>query len=236
MTGGGFGAARRAGMSLDRVASTLNELLANEQPTTVNSSWIRRHAPACYRFIQKRIRSETGGIDWDRVTSVLDPAYQRQWKPRKRRKLVNYANLQEVNLVLNPYRDKLYVFVAAPDVSDRRTRDRISIALVRVAQRGNVLAKRKLMDLVWHTTNDWIEHHPFLYRWQGYAKELRKQVEGCIRRYRYTGSFFRYLCKTLEYAARGIRPLIAYSLDEPLPQRERVQTRPPCQLLMKRPS
>jgi hypothetical protein len=203
-------------MNLDRVASILNETLSRRRPATVNSSWILRHAPACYRFIQKKIRTETGGIDWDRVTAVLDPAYQRRWKPRRRRKLGSYENTHEVNLVLKPYRDRLYVFVAAPEASDRRTRDGISIALVRVAQRGNVLAKRKLLDLVRHTTNDWIEHHPFLSRWQGYARELRGQVEGCIRRYRYTGSFFRYLYKTLEYAARGVRPLIAYSLDEPL--------------------
>jgi hypothetical protein len=49
---------------------------------------------------------------------------------------------------LKPYQDKLYAFVAALDVSDRRTKDRIGIALVPVAQRGNVLAKQKLMELV----------------------------------------------------------------------------------------
>jgi hypothetical protein len=73
------------------------------------------------------------------------------------------------------------------------------------------------MELVGYTIEYWIEHHAFLSRWRGYKKDLRRQVEGCIRRYRYTGSFIRYLYKTLEYAARGVRPLIAYSLDEPLP-------------------
>jgi hypothetical protein len=73
------------------------------------------------------------------------------------------------------------------------------------------------MELIGHTIESWIEHHAFLSRWRGYKEELRRQVEGCIRRYRYTGSFIRYLYKTLEYAARGVRPLIAYSLDEPLP-------------------
>ena len=204
-------------LDLDRVVSTLDQLLASRQPAALNSSWIRHHAPACYRFIRKWIRTETGDIDWDRVTSALDSQYQRRWRPRRRRKIVSYADRREVNLILRPYRDQLYVFVTAPRVCDRRTKDRISIALVRIAQRGNVLAKRKLMELVGHTTNEWIEHHPFLSRWQGYADELRRQVEGCIRRYRYTGSFFRYLYRTLECAARGIRPLIAYSLDDPLP-------------------
>jgi hypothetical protein len=29
-------------------------------------------------------------------------------------------------------------------------------------------------------------------------------------------SFLRYLFRTLKYAGRGIRPLVAYSLDEPI--------------------
>jgi hypothetical protein len=148
---------------------------------------------------------------------VLDPAYQRRWKPQRRRKPAAYANADELTRVINRYRPKLYVFITPLDGHDRRARDTISIALVRVAQKGNILAQGKLTELIGYTIENWIEHHPFLSRWRGYTEELRKQVEGCIRRYRYTGSFVRYLYKTLEYAARGIRPLIAYSLDEPLP-------------------
>jgi hypothetical protein len=127
------------------------------------------------------------------------------------------VNREELNRIMNCYRPRLYVFINPLDAHDRRARDTISIALVRVAQKGNMLAQRELMELIGHTIESWIEHHPFLSRWRGYTEELRRQVEGCIRRYRYTGSFVRYLFKTLEYAARGIRPLIAYSLDEPLP-------------------
>jgi hypothetical protein len=89
-------------LDLDRIVSTLSQLLARRQPATVNSSWIRHHAPACYRFIRKGIRTETGEIDWDRVTSALYPAYQKRWRPRRRRKLASYANMHEVNLVLKP--------------------------------------------------------------------------------------------------------------------------------------
>ena len=204
-------------MTLDRVASTLNELLSRKRPATVSSSWILRHAPACYRFIWKFIRSEAGGIDWDRVTHVLDPVYQRRWKPQRRRKPAAYANADELSRVINRYRPKLYVFINPVDGHDRRTRDTISIALVRIAQRGNMLARQELMELVGYTIENWIEHNAFISRWRGYEEEIRWQVEGCISRYRYTGSFIRYLYKTLEYAARGIRPLIAYSIDEPLP-------------------
>jgi hypothetical protein len=72
------------------------------------------------------------------------------------------------------------------------------------------------MDLIGYAVDSWIEQHEFLSRWRGYDEEVREQIEGCILRYRYTGSFIRYVYKTLEYAARGMRPLFAYSLDEPL--------------------
>jgi len=204
-------------MSLDRVASTLNALLSRIRPKIVNSSWILRHAPSCYRFIRKWLRTEIGNIDWDQVASVLDPVYQRRWKPRRRTKSAAYASADELKLILNRYQPKLYVFISPMDAHDRRIRDTISIALVRVAQKGNVLAWRKLAELVRHTIENWIENHPFLSRWRGYEEELRRHIEGCIRRYRYTGSFIRYLYKTLEYAARGVRPLVAYSLNDPLP-------------------
>ena len=114
------------------------------------------------------------------------------------------------------YCAKLYVFISPQDRSDRHIRDSISIKLVRLAQRGNELAKQELMELISYTIDDWIDHHLFLARWRGYEVEIRTQVERCIRRYRYSGSFLRYIFRTLEYAGRGIRPLQAYSFDEPI--------------------
>ncbi len=72
------------------------------------------------------------------------------------------------------------------------------------------------MKLLAFTIDDWIDRYWFLSRWRGYEAEIQTQVECCIRRYRYSGSFLRYLFRTLQYAGRGIRPLLAYSLDEPI--------------------
>ena len=95
-------------------------------------------------------------------------------------------------------------------------RDIISINLVRLAQCGNELAKRELLSLLSFTIDDWLDRYCFLSRWRGYDAEIRMQVEQCIRRYRYSGSFIRYLFRTLEYAARGIPPFKTHSLDEPV--------------------
>ena len=53
-----------------------------------------------------------------------------------------------------------------------------------------------------------------------FFNKLLEQLEGCIRRYRYTGSFFTYLFRTLEYAGRGICPIVTSSLDGPIASNE----------------
>jgi len=121
-----------------------------------------------------------------------------------------------VRLLLRRNRKKLYVFAVSQNLEDRRARDIISISLVRLAQNGNLSAKKELMKLLNFTVNEWLYNYYFLNRWQGYKDELEKQIGDCIRRYRYTGSFLHYLFRTLEYAGRGIRPYYAYSLDKPV--------------------
>jgi hypothetical protein len=207
-------------MEFETVVATLNSLLRTKKPNGFDSSWIRRNAPSCYRFIQENIRREYGGIDWDRLTYALDRPFQRLWKPRRiAKKPILYEDRAEVQMVLNKYRDKLYVFIAASDKNERRIRDVIGISFVRLAQSGNLLARLKLMELLRYTIDDWIEWHHCISRWRGYEQETQKQLEGCIRRDRYTGSFLTYVFRTLEYAGQGIIPPRVYSLDrcrEPL--------------------
>ena len=89
--------------------------------------------------------------------------------------------------------------------------DIISIALVRIAQKGNVIAKEEIIKLVRFTVYNWIESRPTLSSWEGYESLIPNRIEGCIRRYRYSGTFIGYLFKTLEYAGRGLRSTIEYS-------------------------
>lgn len=204
-------------MDFDRSIRILNKLLSKKHPEFFNSTWILKHSPACYYFIRKNVRTEVGTIDWDKVTYALEWKYQRRWSPGKKRiSRIPYRDSSEVNLVLRKYREKLYVFIAPTDLADRRARDIISVRLVRLAQHGNLSAKRKFIKLVRYTVDGWLDKYYYLSRWKGYDEGIRKQIEGCIRRYRYTGSFLNYVFRTLEYAGRGIRPFYAYSLDEPV--------------------
>lgn len=204
-------------MDFDETISTLNRILADEEPATFSSSWILKYAPQCYRFIYKNIRTENGRIDWDKVTFALERKFQRRWTPgRKPNSLASYEDSSEVDAILNKYRDKLYVFLTPSDLNDRRIRNAISISLVRLAQHGNQLAKQEAVKLVRYTVDDWIARYRFMSRWEGYDEEIQKHLEACIRRYRYTGSFLKYLFRTLQYAGRGLRPLYTCSLHEPV--------------------
>jgi hypothetical protein len=185
------------------------------QPHTFCSTWIRHHAPHAYRFIQKNIRTEIGSIDWDRITRALDRKLQRRWQTSRRgRRPKCFRDKSAVEIILKQYHDKLYTFLSPADEHDEQVRDIISIALVRIAQKGNAAAKQEIIELVKLTIDQWIEQSPRISRWQGLDDVINEHIEGCIRRYRYSGSFIRYLFKTLEYAGRGLRPVVAYSLDD----------------------
>lgn len=201
---------------LQRAAAILNKLLLQNSPKNFSSGWIFKYSPGCYRLIRKHIRSEVGGIDWDKITYALEPKYQRLWTPQIKRKSRPYTDPAETDLILNKYRSKLYVFVAPADSRDLQMRDKIAVALVRVAQSGNLSAKCEVLGLVRYTIDGWLESCLFMTRWRGRDDEILEHLEGCIRRYRYSGSFFRYVFRTLECAGRGIRPLHAYSLDDPI--------------------
>lgn len=124
------------------------------------------------------------------------------------------------------YNGKLYTFLTPADKDNNYIRDIISIALVRIAQKGNLTAKREIIKLVGFTIEEWIEHWPKISRWKGYEYLIEKCIENCIRCYRYSGSFMGYLFKTLEYAGRGLMPIIVHSLDDsPYPGgRKRIDT------------
>jgi hypothetical protein len=201
-------------MNFDSAVTIMNNLLAKKQPQTFNRAWVRVYAPCVYRFVQKEIRIERGGIDWDRLTRALHPRYQRQWTGSLRKTVKPYQNQAEVNNALQPYNDKLYTFISPQGMEDEHIRDVISIALVRIAQKGNISAKQEIIKLLAFTIDDWIDRNANLYPWRGYDPLIQIRIECCIRRYRYSGSFMRYVFKTLEYAARGLKPLIAYSLDD----------------------
>lgn len=119
-------------------------------------------------------------------------------------------------MILQKYHSKLYAFITPADKNDEYMRDNISIALVRMAQKGNVIAREEIIKLVRLTIDSWIESRPTLSSWEGYESLITHHIKACIRCYRYSGTFIGYLFKTFEYAGRGLKKTTNYPLDDSL--------------------
>jgi hypothetical protein len=195
---------------------TLKSSLSKKQPKEFSSTWVYKETPSVYRYIYKNIRTENGDIDWDRITMELDRKYQKRWTRYRIKSAKEYQNQDEVDLVLLRYKDKLYTLMASIDLRDVANQERIIIALVRLSQKGNILARQELISWITFITEEWIEKRWQVRKWKGYTDDVEDKIKNCIRLYKYTGTFLGYLFKTLEYSGRGIRPMQVYSLDDPV--------------------
>lgn len=191
----------------------LKKTLKEKQPKTFSTSWIVKETPSVYRYLCKNVRTENDDIDWDRVTGSLDRYLQKKFVRYRRRLVKSYEDQIEVDRIMEKYKDKLYVFINANDEKDKKLRNIIIIKLVRIAQKGNILAQKELSQWLKFMIDDWVDRYPQIWRWRGYSDPVEEKIISCVRNYRYTGTFIGYLFKTLEYSAYSLKPL--YSLDDP---------------------
>lgn len=196
-------------MTFDVIIKILNDTLSEKNPSKFSSSWILQNAPHVYRYINKNVRTENDDIDWDRITSSLDRSFCKRWVRYRQKSTRVYENQSEVDIILSKYKDRLYTFIAYATEEDKKMQSRMLISLVRLSQKGNVCAEQEVVKWITYITDDWTDRYPQMYRWRGYADEVDGHIKGCVRRYRYTGSFLGYLFKTLEYSVRGKPPLVS---------------------------
>jgi len=201
-------------MNFEKAIRNINRSINKKQPSSFTPTWIKYRCKVSHQFIINNIKNELGETDWDLVTASLDRQLQKLWLKGSRTKQPNkYSDEREVILLLTPYRKKLYTFVSQLNKEDRQICDRISINLVRLAQKGNLFAIQKLKQLIPFLINQWIEGYK-LNRWRGYDDLIDRCIDNCIRRYRYSGSFIGYLNKTMECAGRPLKSIEAFSLDK----------------------
>ncbi len=187
----------------------LNGVLSEKQPLSFNPSWVVQNTPNTYQFFRKNVRTENNHIDWDKVTSSLNRTFQKRWIRYRYKQAKPYERQSEVDVILNKYKDKLYTFLCPSDEKDKKIQQTMLISLVRIGQKGNICAREEVVKWVTYITDDWIDRYPQMYKWKGYTDEVPDKIRGCIRCYRYTGSFLGYLFRTLEYSVRGKPPLVS---------------------------
>jgi hypothetical protein len=197
-------------IELHQAIQKLNDLLETKNPETFTSSWIFLQSQPLYKFFTKNFKTENGSVDWDAVTEKLDKRNQKKWLRYRTKKIRFYEKQEEVDKVLLKYKDKLYLFLIRSDGKEKEICNRMTVALVRLAQRGNTCARDELVNWVTYVVNDWIDKYPQIHKWKGYPDEVTDKIIGCMLRYRYTGSYLGYLFRTLEYSARGKPPIVSF--------------------------
>lgn len=202
-------------MNINQVVKNINRYLNKKQPEKFDPQWIKNRCRVSYEFIVKNIKTEFDEPDWDLVVSRLERHNQKLWTRRVKRVDVDlYKDKEELNIILDCYKNKLYTFLGQIDNDDRIVCDWISIRFVRLSQQGNWLARNKVIGLLENLVDQWIEFDKSLYSWRGYNELKTEHIEACIRRFRYAGSFLGYLHRTLQYAGLGLVPLEKFSLDD----------------------
>jgi len=202
-------------MNYGQAIKNLNRSLSKRRPLTFNQAWVRNCVRKSYDFIIANIKTELGDTDWDAVVRNLDHDCQKLWLKgfKNKKEIDQYEDGFEVNAILDKHKQKLYTFLVQIDKNDKKACDEIIIRLVRTAQKGNLLAKQKAINFAKQLIDYWIDTRN-LQHWRGYDDLIYDNIDRCIRRYRYSGSFIVYLYRTLEYSGRGLRPLEAFSLNE----------------------
>jgi len=206
-------------MNFQTVIQNIFTALEKHNPDKFNDLWIKEYLPQTHRYIKRNIKTIVGDTDWDKIISSLDRKYQKKWSgiyinPEKFKK---YKNKREVNKILKQYKHKLYTFIYPLNPDDKHTANIICILLVRLYQKGNQTAQDELLNWLPFIIEEWMDKSPIMYRWLGYSELMEEEIKGCIRRYRYTGSFLGYLYRTLYYRGRGLRSLYAFSFDDNMP-------------------
>lgn len=190
-------------MNFDEAIERLSWALEREKPPRFNPYWIYWHVPKVYKCIQKNLRTKSGKIDWDRVTSKLESTLQALWHEKPIVNLEPYSDPRVVDRLIKKYGGRHYVsfIYVNGEEEDNDVRNHISVTLVRLAQRGNVAAEEELMHFLAIITGDWMCRDSRLWQWQRYPELLREKCKYCIYHYRYTGSFLGYLYRRLTYSA-----------------------------------
>lgn len=202
-------------MNLEKAVCNINRAINKRNPETFNNQWIKYRCRISHQYIVDNILTEFSEPDWDLVVSKLERCNQKIWMKGVKRAINEpYKDLFELDIILKKYQDKLYTFLAQQGREDRCICDIISIKLVRLSQRGNILAEDKAIILFSYLINQWLEYDKSLSNWKGYDELIVKLIKACIRRFRYTGSFLGYLYRTMEYSGRGLFPLEKFSLDD----------------------
>ncbi len=189
----------------------LKEIIKQKNPKIITSGFIGRENSKLLSYFTKNIKDDNGEVDWRIVINRLDaeskkicrfPKKLEQYKPTN-----EYINEEEVDLIINNHKDKLYTFFEILNPEDFQHRDKICLDFLRLVQKGNVLAKEKILDYLEILVTQWVENEEKLKIFIAHGDLLRERIQKCIYYYNSEdgSSFFKYLHTSLMLEGKGLQ-------------------------------
>lgn len=215
---------------ISEATKKLSELLELRAKTTetLNPEWIRQQDPKLYDYLSRILPHEKRQVRWDQLFSQLDPKWQKIWRIDESKRLSLDRRLpenlysdkraqKELDSLLEKKQDHLYTFTSdVKDSHERREREEITLSLIEMAQNGNELAARKLVELSWWMIEGWALNREDMADALDYKEDLNDVIYKTVFYYdrKAEGKFFTYLRASVDGWLRHNRKIVVSSDED----------------------
>ncbi|KKP68252.1 MAG: hypothetical protein UR66_C0007G0059 [Candidatus Moranbacteria bacterium GW2011_GWE1_35_17] len=185
------------GFNFQKLINNLVALLEGKNPQYFNKRWIEENKSSLYFRIRKYVR-KNGKPDWSRIISALPEKWQGRWVEErcdkdnlaKKWKVTqgSYFSKEEVRAVLLENKEYLYTLVTATTREEKIIQYEIINSLVRLAQNGNLCARKKLLIVLELKCSDWSIYRGLFACPMAYGDTLEK-INTCINNYKFGVGF-----------------------------------------------
>jgi len=143
---------RRTKWVFETAMQRLNEILREDNPEVVRSSYIGEKDASLLSFFVRHIKNNENEVDWDRIIAQIDEEFSSRFvKPKKLSEHLpekSYENAEEVDEILMQNQDKMYTLFEQIEPEDLEARNKIINEFIKIIQEGNVSARDRLTDLL----------------------------------------------------------------------------------------
>lgn len=212
------------GFNFQKLINDLVNFFEETQPLYINKSLIRDNANALYKRIARNVRKENDGkIDWPRIVIAWPEEWQKKWvwercseeKLPQKWKMTqgSYSCQDEVQIILSENKEYLYTLVSASSKEEKKIRDEIMNSLIRLAQNGNIEARKKLTPYLELKCADWGSAREGFHSSEMAYDEIMKKIDTCINNFDFSIGFLKYLHSSIRRQLIGEGLLSCHHLD-----------------------
>jgi len=206
----------------DKALDELHTVLESGESETVDSFWLQENHPDVYKRLTEDARDKSGSVNWDAVLSRLDAAWSDRWRRSKQKRIEDYlpehlyADKEEVERAVEPFRDDLYTMLTLLKPKDAKKRDVIFRALISLAQKGNEEAESKIISFMEPSLEEWMERYEQFTVYKYDRETAIEAIRRCIYYFdaQRPEAFHAYAFRTLQLRAIGLKRRMPRSLDQ----------------------